>query len=113
MNSSGIRQELDLIEQLIAASAEGRGVRALATALAARRHPMQRRTLQRRLDALLDAGRIISEGAGRAVAYKQALASSAAVFPAQGGAGAGTSGESYVPVSSAGLEVRAQVNRPL
>jgi Fic family protein len=113
MNSSGIKQELDLIEQLIAASAEGRGVRALASALAARRHPMQRRTLQRRLDVLLEAGRIISEGAGRAVAYKQAAVPGAAVFPAQVIAGASTSGEAYVPVSSAGLEVRAEVNRPL
>lgn len=34
MNSSGIKQELDLIEQLIAASAEGQSIRALATALA-------------------------------------------------------------------------------
>jgi Fic family protein len=103
MNSSGIKQELDLIEQIIAASAEGRGVRALASALAARRHPMQRRTLQRRLDVLLEAGRIISEGA----------VPGAAVFPAQVIAGASTSGEAYVPVSSAGLEVRAEVNRPL
>src|ERR1700690_426945 len=113
MNSNGIKQELDLIEPLIAASAEGRGVRALAAALAACRHPMQRRTLQRRLDMLLEAGRIISEGAGRAVVYKQAAASSAAVFPAQVVSGASTSGEAYVPVSSAGLEVRAEVNRPL
>ncbi|WP_220700826.1 hypothetical protein, partial [Paraburkholderia sp. BL23I1N1] len=33
MNSNGIKQELDLIEQLIAASAEGRSIRALASAL--------------------------------------------------------------------------------
>ncbi|CAE6728226.1 Fic family protein [Paraburkholderia nemoris] len=113
MNSSGIKQELDLIEQLIGASAEGRGVRALAAALAGRRHPMQRRTLQRRLDVLLEAGRIVSEGAGRAVSYKQAVAPGAAVSPAEVIAGASTSGEAYVPVSSAGLEVRAEVNRPL
>ena len=113
MNSSGIKQELDLIEQHIAASAEGRGVRALAAALATRCHPMQRRTLQRRLDVLLEAGRIIAEGAGRAVAYKQASASSAAVSPTQVVTAASTSGEAYVPVSSAGLEVRAEVNRPL
>lgn len=113
MNSNGIKQELDLIEQLIAASDEGRGARALAAALAARRHPMPRRTLQRRLDALLEAGRITSEGGGRAVAYKRIPASSAAVSPHQALTSASTAGEAYVPVSTAGLEVRAEVNKPL
>ncbi|MFP3568336.1 Fic family protein [Paraburkholderia sp. SIMBA_030] len=113
MNSNGIKQELDLIEQLIAASVEGQGARALAAALAARRHPMPRRTLQRRLDALLEAGRITSEGGGRAVAYKRISASSEAVSPSQALTSASTAGEAYVPVSTAGLEVRAEVNKPL
>jgi Fic family protein len=113
MNSNGIKQELDLIEQLIAASAEGQGVRALAAAVAARGHPMPRRTLQRRLDGLLEAGRIGSEGAGRALVYTRVPAASDAVLPAQPTGSASTATEAYVPVSSDGLEVRAEVNRPL
>ncbi|HZZ02925.1 Fic family protein [Paraburkholderia sp.] len=113
MNSSGIKRELDLIEQLIATSDKGQGVRALAVALAARRHPMPRRTLQRRLDVLLEAGRITSEGAGRAVAYKQGSAFGNVASPSQALAGASTAGEAYVPVSATGLEVRAAVNKPL
>ncbi|WP_222105860.1 Fic family protein [Paraburkholderia sp. BCC1886] len=112
MNHSGIDRELDLIGQLVAASGEGQSIRALATALAERRHPMPRRTLQRRLDTLLAAGRIVSRGGGRAVVYTRAAvpdttAAAAPNLPVD------TGGEAYVPVSSGGLEVRADVNRPL
>ncbi|MFM0739990.1 Fic family protein [Paraburkholderia xenovorans] len=113
MNHNEIKRELDLIEELIAASAEAQGFRALAAALAARNNPMQRRTLQRRLDVLVAAGRITTEGGGRALAYRRSAAGVEMASSGREAFAASNVGEGYVPVSAAGLEVRALVNRPL
>ena len=59
---------------------------------------VSRRTLQRRLSALVRAGRLISEGAGPSTIY---------LFPKPA-----ELEENYIPLSPSGAEVRQLVRRP-
>ena len=88
----------DLDDRLIAQVAKspsGMGVEKLLRLL---KSDVSRRTLQRRLAAMVQAGRLISEGAGPATLY---------LVPKQGGLE-----ENYVSLSPSGAEVRRLVQRP-
>ena len=112
-------QELDAIEALVAQSPGGLGISALEAALAQAAEPLNRRTLQRRLQKLIDAGRITTEGQSIALVYR-------ALQPLQGSQGPLAYGaapvagrwqvaeaEPDVDVSPEAAAVRAQVRRPL
>ncbi|HSI60616.1 MAG TPA: Fic family protein [Ideonella sp.] len=113
--------ELDLISALLGLHPAGLGISALQQALAAQGHPLPRRTLQRRLEAGVAAGRLISEGGSRAIVYKrshryrpaEASIPLTAEEPLHDHAPARAGGERYVPVSPAGLQVRDAIRQPL
>jgi Fic family protein len=110
MQKEAISEELDLIEQTISESSSGVGVSALEASLIVRGHPMPRRTLQRRLDGLLAAKRIVSEGGSRSIVYKRASRETFTILPAFVGSG---HGEAYVPLSAMGLQLREAIRKPL
>jgi Fic family protein len=106
-----IAQELDLIAQAIATNPQGIGMRALHQSLAT---PMALRTLQRRLSALLEAGRIKAEGGSRATLYKFVpllleYPKRAETTPLM----ARQTTQHYVPLSQAALEVRDLIRQPI
>ncbi len=108
-------EELDLIEGIIAAHAEGVGISAIEAEMAHQSNrKLNRRTLQRRLQKLINEQRIVSQGESIALTYKQApgrdvLASASAVATARITAEA----ELYIPVSSEGTEIRSHVRQAL
>lgn len=113
MDDLGIQAELELFEQLITESgAEGLSATALIVVLEARGYPVQRRTLQRRLYALLRTGRVVVEGGGRGVVYKFRPGINVALSAASAGVSVDTEGAPYVPVSAAGLRIRDAIRRP-
>ena len=74
-----------------------------------------RRTLQRRLADLVEAGRLQIEGQGRAVRYKRPGPLPLVVAPESvpDGQVAQPAAEGYVPLSAGGAQVRELVRRPL
>ena len=101
-------QELDPIVDLIAQHSDGIGVDALARLLGTN---VKRRTLQRRLAALVELKRILPEGGGRALKYR--------IAPIAGTINAvlepitvQMTGEVYVPTSPEGEEIKAYVRQP-
>jgi Fic family protein len=105
-------QETEQIARLIAQYPEGIGVEALARLLA---NDMPRRTLQRRLAALIEQRQIISVGVARAIKYRLAPitgAMTATVTATRAADGLLATGEVYVPVSPEGEEIKAAVRQP-
>ena len=108
-------EELKLIKSIIAAHPSGIRMAAIETEME-RRHGdrLNRRTLQRRLQKLIDAQHVATEGRSIALVYKLIAgavgqASGAATVTATTAADA----ELYVPVSSEGATIRDQVRLPL
>jgi hypothetical protein len=101
--------ELDAILAAVDLHPRGAGIEDVHRALAA----IPRRTLQRRLADLVEAGRLSVEGKGRALRYKR-FAPPQAVRPEAVQAGTvATTDQGYVPLSAAGQELRTLVRRPL
>ncbi|MBI3045141.1 MAG: Fic family protein [Betaproteobacteria bacterium] len=108
--------ELESILNIISQYADGIGVRALEKRLKAK---SSRRTLIRRLNALVDQGRLRRRGEARALVYVLPPKTSRATtgearaevtLPALQATG---EAESYVPLSGAGREVRDYVRQPV
>lgn len=101
-------QEPDPMIEVIAAHAEGIGLSTLMQALG---DHFTRRTLQRRLADLVDTGRIVKIGKGRAVKYRLAPVTGelyATLEPPV----AAFAGEIYVPLSPESAEIKAYVRQP-
>jgi Fic family protein len=119
MDDKSITEELEVIERVIASTHDGFGISALEAALAARSHPISRRTLQRRLDALLSRNRVRSEGVRRSLVYKAVVHDSAYRNTAESthrileARQPEAPDVGYVPLSAAGLEVRSAIRKPL
>ncbi len=94
--------ELQAIEAVVARHAEGASVTQIAEALA---EPGARRTLQYRLRALVDAGRLRLTGDGRAARYH--IGNDKLPAPNT------ESGAGIVPLSASGEKVRAYVRQPV
>jgi Fic family protein len=96
-------QALDAIEQVLKARQNGASVADIAEAAPG----VPRRTLQYRLKHLVDAGRVVQEGEGRATKYRVLPnpAVAAAPVPAEG--------EEAVPLSPASVEVRRYLSQPI
>lgn len=116
MTRRTLDEELQIIEAIIAGRAGGIGISALENILAQRLPAVpNRRTLQRRLDRLMQAGRIISKGESVALVYQQAP-QSAVVDVAAATASASVvaaEAELYVPVSAEGAAIRERMRLPL
>ncbi len=98
-------KELQLIESIISAQSDGISILAIEAEIVRRQGaPLNRRTLQRRLQKLIEAQRVTTEGESIARVYKPAVDNR---MPAKDDA------ELYVPLSPEGERIRAQVRRPL
>lgn len=109
-------EELQLIESIVASHPNGLGISAIEAEMEHRQgSKLVRRTLQRRLQKLIDDQRLTTEGESIALVYK-AVAGSPTIELA-GGIGSpsliGGHLELYVPISSEGSAIRDQVRRPL
>ena len=115
MPRATLTEELKLIESIVAAHPSGIGITAIEAEIARRQgYKPNRRTLQRRLQKLIDEQRVTTEGESIALVYKLI---SGSVVPASASmtltATATAEAELYVPVSPEGATIRDQVRRPL
>jgi hypothetical protein len=117
MPRATLTEELNLIEFIVAAHPGGMGITGIETEMTRRQgSKLNRRTLQRRLQKLIDGERLITEGKSITLVYKLTLER---VAPASGSmtptvtGNAPAEGELYVPVSPEGAAIREQVRRPL
>ncbi len=102
-------EELLLIEGIVAAHPGGIRIAALEAEMTRQQGvQLNRRTLQRRLQKLVDAQRLATEGDSVAVVYRLAQGVSAQTL-----ATATVAGTGYVPVSDEGAAIRDQVRLPL
>lgn len=108
-------EELQLIETILAAHPGGLRIADLEAELARQQGVLlNRRTLQRRLQKLVDAQRLVTEGESIAVVYRLVPGAVAQVsVSATAAATAMAEAELYVPVSPEGATIRDQVRLPL
>ena len=108
-------EELDQIESIVAAHPGGVGIAGIEVELERRLGSRpNRRTLQRRLQKLLDAGRLAIEGRSIALVYKPVPARMLQTgHLSSGHATPRVEDELYLPVSPQGAAIRDQVRRPL
>jgi Fic family protein len=99
--------ETQLIAQLIAAHEEGAGISELARELSNKGIAISRRTLQRRLDRLLQEAAITQSGGSRSVGYRAAQNKLAQDQKPE------EDRESIIPLATGGLEVRSTVRQPI
>lgn len=102
-------QDMDQIVDLIAKYPEGTGVDGLAQVVGAN---LPRRTLQRRLAALIEQKRIRTEGEGRAIKYRLAPIIGAMAATEKKADVMFATGEVYVPASVEGEEIKTYVRQP-
>jgi hypothetical protein len=95
--------ELEEIEKVVRSRSEGVTAQEVGEALG---RDIPRRTLQYRLKGLVDAGRLVMEGSGRAARYRAPEA--AAARPAE----VGQAEQAAIALSPGGDEVRAYVRQP-
>ncbi|MBU3695043.1 MAG: Fic family protein, partial [Rhodocyclaceae bacterium] len=107
--------ELKAIESIVAAHPGGIGIASIEAEMFRRQaDKLNRRTLQRRLQKLVDAQRLTTEGESIALVYKLSPGSAVPVSGSMTPAATATAeAELYVPVSPEGALVRAQVRLPL
>ena len=92
---------MDALLSALAPHPDGLGIDRLLQALAAAR---SRRTVQRRLAALVLQGRLTATGAGRATRYRLASTKAATTTA--------SADDAQIPLSAEGAEIRAQVRQP-
>jgi hypothetical protein len=102
-------EELTVIVNAVQLKPDGAGLQEIAAALATE---VPQRTLQYRLRYLVDKGRLIKEGEGRAAKYHLRSAQPAAAAAAPE-AQAGAEGEAAVPFSPASTEIRRYLSQPI
>lgn len=104
--NSVVRHQLDLVAKLVESYPDGVDRETLQTRASALGHSLTKRTILRRLEKLLDAGRIVATGEGRATRYLPAPIdeTKAPVTPQEHDA---------VVQSAEGAQLRHLVRRPL
>jgi len=115
MPRATLTEELQLIESIVAAHPGGIGIAAIEAEMArCHGNKPNRRTLQRRLQKLIDGQRVATKGASIALVYKLI---SGRVVPASGAmtraATATADAGLYVPISGEGASIRDRVRLPL
>lgn len=112
MPQATLTEELRVIESIVAAHPGGLGIASIEAEMVRRQGDKpNRRTLQRRLQKLIDEQRLISEGASVAVVYKAAAGSQATWLMGGFESSSTLEGhlELYVPVSPKSVAIRDQV----
>ncbi|OGR24394.1 MAG: cell filamentation protein Fic [Desulfuromonadaceae bacterium GWB2_53_15] len=100
-------EEFDVIIRAVGLHPNGAGVDSLLTHLGI---DLSHRTLQRRLAKLVASGRLVTEGAGRALRYKiRSITADLVIAPDMK---MEASLESYIPLSPEGSEIRNHVRQP-
>lgn len=99
--------ELDQIVAVVCRGASPLGIDQLLSLVHAVLPTQSRRTLQRRLSVLVSAERLVREGEGRAARYRPNISLNLQSLTPE----IHISGESYVPTSTGGAEVRAYVRQ--
>ncbi len=110
MANPTIAQFLRMLEALIASHAEGIGTSDIQAELVQRSLSIPRRTLQRRIEALIEEGKVVAEGGSRSTRYRSKPIVTPSREPARDEI---RTTDSYIPLSSSGLQVRDQVRRPI
>jgi hypothetical protein len=115
MPRATLAEELKLIESIVAAHPGGIGIAGIEAEMARRQSDKpKRRTLQRRLQKLIDAQRLTTEGESIALVYKLISGSGAPTNGSRTPAATATAdAQLYVPVSPEGAAIRDQVRLPL
>lgn len=107
-------EELGLIESIVAGYPSGLGISAIEAEIERRGVArLNRRTLQRRLQKLIDEQRLTTEGDSVALVYKPVPAIAAHAFMVMEPPAVTAEAEVYVPVSAEGAAVRDRVRLPL
>lgn len=109
MNYDKAQPELDLLVRIVESHPEGISAEEI---LVASKLDLQRRSFQRRLSALVEAGRIRAEGKTRGVRYFPVGGNTAAETVANKPTEAATEAEAYVPISPEGEAIKAYVRQP-
>lgn len=102
-------QELKLIVDVIAQYPDGIGMEALVRVMDA---GMPRRTLQRRLAALLEQKLIVSEGVGRGLRYRYLPQIIGVATTEQAKGTDQLAVEIYIPISSESEEIKTYIRQP-
>ncbi len=114
MATTTATKQLNIIESIIAAHPSGIGIADIDTEL--KRHEgdrLSRRTLQRRLQRLIDEQRVIAEGASIALLYKPSGNLATTKTSTTLVAKATIDAQPYIPISPEGAIIRDQVRHPL
>jgi len=108
-------EELQLIESIVAAHPNGIRISDIESEMVRRQSgKLNRRTLQRRLQKLIEAHRLTAEGASIALVYKFASGVAVAISGVVASAYVGVAeAELYISVSTEGARIRDQVRLPL
>ena len=108
-------EELQLIESIVAAYPKGIGISAIeAQMVRSQNAKLNRRTLQRRLQKLVEAKRLTSKGESIALVYKSVPKTVVELNGVSGAASVGlVDAELYPTVSPQSIDIRKQVRRPL
>ncbi|MCD8504533.1 MAG: Fic family protein [Burkholderiaceae bacterium] len=114
MQQKALNEELNLIESIIAKHPNGIGIAAIEAEIK-RRHfkSLNRRTLQRRLQRLIDEDRATTEGSSIALVYKLSPSKLLNNDLITNATSATIDAELYIPISPEGALIRDQVRRPL
>lgn len=103
------QQELDQLAELIAKHPDGIAIDAISAAQSA---AYSRRTLQRRLAALVEKGRVQTRGEARSIRYLVVPRTITVSIMDSVGASDQANAEVYVPTSPEGEEIKVTVRRP-
>jgi len=108
-------EELQLIESIVAAYPNGIGITAIeAQMVRSQSAKLNRRTLQRRLQKLVEAKRLTAKGESIALVYKSAPVTDVELNRVSSAASVGlVDAELYPTVSPHSIDIRNQVRRPL
>lgn len=102
-------EELKLIVDVIAQYPEGIGMEELVRVMDT---GMPRRTLQRRLAALLEQKLIVSEGVGRGLRYRYLSQINGVITTGQASGSSQLTVEMYIPISTEGEEIKIYIRQP-
>lgn len=116
MPHATLTEELTLIETIVAAHPDGIGIAGIEAKMAqCYGNKSSRRTLQRRLQKLINERRLTTEGESIALVYKVSVGSAATGHTGglESSSTAGGHLELYVPISPQSIAIRDQVRLPL
>jgi len=114
MATTSVIKQLNMIKSIVAAHPNGIGITDIETDIKRHEgHTLSHRTLQRRLQRLIDEQRVVIEGASIALLYKPSSSLAPTKASTAVTATATIDAQPYVPTSPEGATIRDQVRHPL